>query len=294
MTGVIRDLRELVREVAARLEAAGVPSPRNDAEELVAEILCGTDSGSMRGWIAYGDSSFTVDDERGARLEAAVARRESREPLQHILGWAAFRQWAVEVGPGVFTPRPETELVAGAAVDAALARAESTDGDVTVVDLCSGSGAIAKSVAGEVPEAMVIAVELSDDAIPYLERNTSRMPNVSVVHADAVTFRHGGPVDIVVSNPPYIPPDAEPTEPEVRDHDPAQALYGLGDDGLQVPRGVIDAAWEMLVSGGVLIMEHADVQGAAARAYAESRGFEWCETRRDLTGRDRFLVAIRP
>ncbi|MEX0913439.1 MAG: HemK/PrmC family methyltransferase, partial [Demequina sp.] len=230
-----------------------------------------------------------------------LARRAQREPLQHITGVAHFRGLDLEVGPGVFIPRPETETVAQAAIDAALSAQPGRDGMVRVTDLGAGSGAIGLAVAAEVPHALVSLVEASDEASVYLRLNVrAASPEVRkrtrTVFADARRcLRHfDSCADVVVTNPPYIPPGAVPVDPEVAEFDPPEALYGLGDDGLNVPRAIIDEAARLLRVGGVLIVEHGDAQGAALREYVDS--LEWWDgahTRQDLTGRDRMLVAQR-
>jgi release factor glutamine methyltransferase len=233
-------------------------------------------------------------------LDLAAGRRAAREPLQHILGFAPFRTLTLEVGPGVFVPRPETELVAGRAIDAALEVA-ATGVAPRVADLCAGSGAIGIAVATEVPSAEVSLVELDPAAFAYLARNVAAQgaevrDRLDAMRADARTalLAANGTLDVVVSNPPYIPPGATPREQEVADHDPAVALFGLGPDGLEIPRGITAAAARLLRSGGVFIMEHGDEQGAAVRTILAATG-EWSEivTAADHTARDRFVVATR-
>ena len=182
-------------------------------------------------------------------------------PLQHLTGQAHFRRLTLAVGPGVFVPRPETEVTAGHAIDAASA----VGPDAVVVDLCTGSGAIALAVKDELPAARVLAVELSDLAHGWAVANRDRLGlDVEVRLGDATTAFDDleGAVDVVVSNPPYIPVGAVPVDPEVRDHDPAVALYGGSADGLAVPLAVAARAAVLLRAGGVLVMEHADSQGA--------------------------------
>jgi release factor glutamine methyltransferase len=286
-----------IRWAAARLAAAGVPSPRVDAETLLAHAL-GTGRAEVRR-LAVLDRDLPA--EAGDRFAADVERRAAREPLQHLTGTAPFRHLELAVGPGVFVPRPETEQVAQAAVDE-VARVVARDGAAVVVDLCTGSGAIALAVATEVPGARVHAVELDAAAHGWAERNvvaTTHGAAPAVVHlvrGDARTALRDldGTVDVVVSNPPYVPPGAVPRDPEVADHDPAVALYGLGDDGLEVPRGVTAAAARLLRPGGLYVMEHAEVQAAAARAMvAGVGGFDAASTLDDLTGRPRMVVARR-
>jgi release factor glutamine methyltransferase len=286
-----------VRSTAQRLADAGVPSPEVDAVALIAHTL-GWESSAVRVAAARDD-----DWPAGADLdllETRVTRRIDREPLQHITGHAHFRGLELEVGPGVFIPRPETEVVAQAAIDAAR-EAASGGQPVRVTDLCAGSGAIGLAVANEVPNALVTLVEASEEAWVYLRMNVRRQPpevreRIRCVLADARNcLRHfDACADVVVTNPPYIPSNAVPIDPEVAHHDPPQALYGLGPDGLGVPRDIVDEAVRLLRIGGLLIMEHGDLQGEALRAFAESSVYwEDVATLKDLTGRDRMLVARR-
>jgi release factor glutamine methyltransferase len=234
---------------------------------------------------------------------ALVERRGNREPLQHLLGTAPFRYVELAVGPGVFVPRPETEVVAGAAIDEAAARAESGISPL-VVDLCTGSGAIAVSVAHEVPGARVVAVELSPEALVWAARNVAGTA-VVLLEGDATAALPGladavGVTDVVVSNPPYIPRDAAVRDPEVLAFDPPLALWGDGADGLDVVRGVAARAAVLLRAGGLFVVEHADVQGetavAALRAVLDpdgTPGFTGVADHLDLTGRPRYATARR-
>jgi len=230
------------------------------------------------------------------RYRALVARRAAREPLQHILGFAWFRHVRLLVRPGVFVPRPETEVVAGAAIDEARSITRRTP---LVVDLCTGTGAIAASVADEVPTASVIAVDAEPAAVDLARTNLAAFDDraraeLADVTASGLLAELAGCVDVLVSNPPYIPSDAVPVDPEVHEHDPARALYGGGADGLDVPRAVIAAARRLLRSGGLLAMEHGDEQGPSVRELVESDGgFDRPQTRQDLTGRDRYVIARR-
>ena len=272
----------MVRRAAGTLAAAGVASPEHDAAELLAHVL-----GTTRGRLALVDS---LTREQQEAYDGLVERRAGREPLQHLTGTAAFRHVELAVGPGVFVPRPETELLAGWGIDRAR---EVTDRAPVVVDLCTGSGAIALSVATEVPSAEVHAVELDRGAWQWAARN---------LEGSGVDLREGdmasafgeldGTVDVVLCNPPYIPLDAyDSVEPEARDHDPQLALFS-GDDGLSALRVLEQAAARLLRPAGVVGAEHADVQGGAAPAVFSSSG-RWAEVRdhRDLTGRPRFLTA---
>lgn len=261
-------VRDVLFDAEHRLTAAGVPSPSVDSAEIVAYAL-----GTTRSRLFLRDA---VTDEQKVRVEQLLTRRLARVPLQHLLGTAAFRRIELAVGPGVFIPRPETELVAEAGIRELLDRPQS---DRVAVDLCAGSGAIALSLAIEAPGSRVHAVELSDDAVEWTRRNAASLQErvqgqgseVVIHHHDATTAADpqgplselAGTVAVVVTNPPYIPDYMVPRDPEVRDHEPKLALYG-GDDGLDVVRGVLRTAAILLRPGGLLVVEHADVQGAAA------------------------------
>lgn len=285
------DVRSVLHDVAGHLRTAGVPSPQVDAELLVCHAYGVTRAELLQASILRRPLGALGDD---AGLASLVTRRAAREPLQHLTGRAPFRTVELAVGPGVFVPRPETEQVAQVAIDEVLARVRAA-GTARVVDLCTGSGAIALAVATEVPGAEVWAVELDGAAHAWAERNLDGT-GVHLVRGDARTALSelDGTCDVVVSNPPYVPPGAVPREPEVADHDPAVALYGLGADGLEVPRGISDAAARLLRPGGLLVLEHAEVQSAAARAMVLDTGvLVGPRTLPDLAGRDRMVVARR-
>lgn len=293
MTGAAAPtMRTLVDAASRVLAEAGVGSPRHDASALAAHAL-----GLPRLDLVLAPPVPEGFTEQFAEL---VERRRRREPLQHIVGSTVFRYLTLRVERGVFVPRPETEAVAQVAVDEA-ARLATEGRSALVVDLCCGAGGIALSVATEVPDSRVVAVDASPEAVALTRHNEAsaagarpvRIERGDVRDPDLLADLHGT-VDVLVSNPPYIPPDAVPVDPEVRDHDPDLALYGGGTDGLEVPRAVLAAAARLLVPGGLLVMEHAEVQDIAARAAAEETGaFERVETRPDLTGRPRMLVARR-
>ena len=289
MTGAAVRPRALVAEAAARLRDAGVASPEHDAAELLAHVL-----GTTRSRLTLVEG---VPPEQAEEYAALVARRASREPLQHLTGVAFFRHAELAVGPGVFVPRPETELLAGWAVEQAQAVAATGETPV-VVDLCTGSGAIARSVADEVPVARVHAVELSEDAFPWAQRN---------LEGSGVDLRQGdmasafddlaGQVHVVVCNPPYIPLDAwESVAVEARDHDPHLALFS-GRDGLDALKVLERRAAYLLVPGGVVGAEHADEQGPDG-LYGGAPGVftatgRWVDVRDhpDLAGRARYTTA---
>lgn len=272
--------RALLAEASRRLEEAGCASPRRDAELLLAHVL-----GVGLGRLPLVEE---VDPEAAAAYDALVSRREAREPLQHLTGEAGFRRRTLAVGPGVFVPRPETELLAGWAIEQATPLERPV-----VVDLCTGSGAIAAAIADEVPHARVHAVELDPGALAWAERNLAGT-NVDLRAGDfAAAFDDLlGEVDVLTCNPPYIPLEAwESVEPEARDHDPDLALYS-GDDGLVAMRVLAQRAAELLRPGGVVGAEHADVQGESAPAVFRATG-RWGEVtdHRDLSGRARFVTA---
>ncbi len=274
--------RQVVTEATERLRAAGVASPEHDAAELLAHVL-----GTSRGQLPL---LGPVSEAARRQYDDLVARRAAREPLQHLTGVAHFRHVTLSVGPGVFVPRPETELLAGWAIEQALALEAPV-----VVDLCTGSGAIARALADEAPYARIHAVELDDGAYLWAERNLAGT-GVDLRHGDFTTAFDDlvGGVDVVVSNPPYVPLEAwESVAVEARDHDPHLALFS-GDDGLDAIRLLARRAAELLRPGGVVGGEHADVQGAAAPAVFAADG-RWEEVRdhRDLSDRPRFLTARR-
>jgi release factor glutamine methyltransferase len=273
-----------LRSATATLAAAGVASPDHDAAELLAHVL-----GTTRSRLPLAGE---LAPQRREEYDALVQRRARREPLQHLLGSAAFRYVELAVGPGVFTPRPETELLAGWGIDRAREVLASGRAPV-VIDLCTGSGAIALAVATEVPEAQVHAVELSEEALAWAAKNLA---------GSGVDLRHGdmagafpdldGAVDVVLCNPPYIPLDAYLTvAEEARVHDPHLALFS-GEDGLEAMRVVEQVAARLLRPSGVVGAEHADVQGESAPAVFSASG-RWTDVRdhRDLAGRPRYTTA---
>ncbi|MFC7550989.1 peptide chain release factor N(5)-glutamine methyltransferase, partial [Plantactinospora sp. GCM10030261] len=286
-----------VGRAAARLAAAGLPSARAEAELLTAYVL-----GVARGRLALADG---LDAGELTRLDGLVSRRVGHEPLQHLLGTAPFRHIELAVGPGVFVPRPETELLAGWGIEAVRAgsgaAAPGGEASVTVVDLCGGSGAIALSVANEVPEAAVVAVERSGPALDWLRRNAAARaaagdPPIRVVAGD-VTDRGllpelTGRVDLVLCNPPYVPV-ATSVPAEVARHDPAEAVFG-GSDGLAVIRSVIVLAARLLRPGGRFGVEHDDTHGAAVPDLLRADGrFAEVDEHPDLAGRRRFRAGRR-
>lgn len=287
--GTERERPSLAIARAARaLAEAGVEAPRAEAELLAAYVL-----GVPRGRLALADG-FGADDLD--RFEALVGRRVAREPLQHLTGVAGFRHLELAVGPGVFVPRPETELLAGWGIEQGRRHPAPL-----VVDLCSGSGAIALSVGQELPDARVVAVERSPAALAWLRRNAADRaaagdPPIEVVAADVtdpeLLAELVGRVDVLLCNPPYVPRSVA-VPPEVAGHDPDEAVFG-GADGLAVIRPVIGRAAELLRPGGVLGVEHDDTHGAAVPDLLARDGrFTAVAEHRDLVGRPRFATASR-
>jgi release factor glutamine methyltransferase len=267
------------------LAEAGVESAPVDALHLAAHLR-GEDVSETRRVMVLGG----VEAPEG--YADLVAERASRVPLQHLTGRAYFRGLELEVGPGVFVPRPETELLVDLAVRSIAGREAPL-----VVDLATGSGAIALAVKQEWPVATVYAVELTDLAHAWAVRNRDRLGlDVTVERGDA---RHAypelsGSVDVVTCNPPYIPDDQVPVDPEVRDHDPVEALYGGSADGLALPLAMAARAAELLRDGGTLVMEHAETQGAALpRALAGTGDWDKVVDHVDQLGRPRCVVATR-
>lgn len=284
-------LRGEVDAAIAALTAAGVSSPRADAVLLAGHVI-GVDRSELDRRLLLGGEIDT------GRYRALVAERAARVPLQHLTGTTAFRGLELQVGPGVFVPRPETE----AAVDHVLAALHDLEAPV-VLDLGTGSGALALAIADEAPQARVIAVELSEHALAWAARNIAAtgLP-VDLVAADATLDPRSVPelaplvggVDVVVSNPPYIPLGMVPLEPEVAEHDPQVALYGGSEDGLAIPLRVATSAARLLRPGGLLVMEHADGQGETLpRALTATGVWDEVDDHLDLAGRPRTTTARR-
>lgn len=322
MTNEIPSLAILRARSIERLTDCEIDSAATDVDQLLMYVLEVNRAGLLL---------TELNEDQLRRFEALLERRASREPLQHLTGKAYFRNLELEVGPGVFVPRPETEVL----VDHALRSLQQTLATVpttplgavqtSIVDLCSGSGAIALALATElslatepnttshalVLPATVYAVELDEAAVKWTRRNAGRVssglaPGVSlkVVQADARTAateelaRLRGQVAVVTCNPPYIPDDAIPRDPEVRDHDPEVALYG-GPDGLDIVYEIVQTAADLLYPGGILLIEHGDEQGEAGGELGvpyvvrENGAFIDVVDHSDLTGRPRVTVSVR-
>ena len=284
------ELAQVLTRATAAL--AQVPSPRVDAELLAAHLLYDGSRSRLQHAALMGER---LTPAQVAEYEALVARRAAREPLQHITGRAPFHHLELSVGPGVFVPRPETELLVEEALKVLSARAESATGQLRIVDLCTGSGAIAAAVKSELPNAQVFAVELSEEAIPYARKNLESL-GVHLVQGDALTAltELAGRFDAVLSNPPYIPSANVPADPEAALHDPEMALYGGGADGLKMPSAIAARAYELLAPGGFFMMEHDDTQEGAVAELLARVGFERCYPVRDLNGRPRHSAGYKP
>jgi release factor glutamine methyltransferase len=277
-----------IESATKRFEEAGIESAGADAE-ILASFVLGINRGELLSKTIT-DESFGEED--ALKFEELVAKRAQRFPLQHLTGYAYFRALELKVGPGVFVPRFETEVVTQLAVDALRAIPSE---EPIAVDLATGSGAIALSLATEVPNAKIYAVELSADALVYTRENFARYaPNAELRQGDlADAFGDlDGQVDVLISNPPYIPDEMIPIYPEVHLHDPSLALYG-GTDGLDLIRKVDASARRLLRPGGSLIIEHADMQGKAVQELLLASGWRNVATHKDLAGRDRATTGTR-
>ena len=290
MLAMMSLLLDEVALAALRLAEAGIESPRADAELIAASVHN----------VRRGELHTVRDFDFDARFWAEIARRAAREPLQHITGSAHFRYLELEVGPGVFVPRPETEVMTGWAIDQ-LGKMDVAE--PVVVDLGTGSGAIALAIAQEVPRARVHAIEADPLARAWAERNVSKYVETAPYTAGRVMLHGGdfahalgeldGTVDLVISNPPYIPVGAY-VEPEVSEYDPPAALWS-GTDGLNAIRAVERAARRLLRPGGLVAVEHGAQQGAAVYwVFPEEQGWRDTRNNKDLAGRDRFVTAVWP
>lgn len=273
-------VRRAIEDAAADLAAAGVDSARVDAELLAAHV-----AGVSRSTLMFLDP----DPDFLPRYRDLVDRRAQRIPLQHLTGEAHFGPVTLRVGPGVFIPRPETEALLEWAMKLPLPL------HPVIIDLCSGSGALAVALAHTLPQAHVIAVEKSPEALVYTRRNCAGT-GVEVIEADVnapgLLADHNGRVDLVVANPPYIP-DAAELDPEVAEHDPAQALFG-GPDGMAIIVPIVELAARLLRPGGHLGIEHDDTTSdQTVTAVSREGTFGDVTARHDLTGRPRFVTGIR-
>lgn len=274
-------VRQAVAAATVRLAAAGVASPRIDAELLAAHV-----AGVDRGRLMFLDDA---DEQFRQAYDELVAARSRRIPLQHLIGTAPFGPLTLTVGPGVFIPRPETEALLE------WASTRQLPGNPLIVDLCTGSGALALALAARWPDARVLAVENSPAALEFARRNATGT-RVEILDADVTAPgllpELDGRVDLLVSNPPYIP-EAAVLEPEVAEHDPVTALFG-GPDGMSVIRPIVTLAARWLRDGASCAVEHDDTTSElSVGAFVDDGHFTEVTARRDLAGRPRFVTATR-
>ena len=292
------DVRSVLIDATQRLQSSGIESARTDAELLLCHVL-----GTTRTHLL---TAHELTREQHMQFERLLSKRMSRYPLQHLTGLAPFRYLELEIGPGALVPRPETEVV----VEAALRHLRTLPTGARVLDLCSGAAPIAIAIATEVPQVVVIGIEKFAEAQhwgrrnleKYADRVRERGSTLELVDGDvtdvATYASYANSVDVVISNPPYIPDGMVPRDPEVALHDPKPALFG-GEDGLDIVRPLLDGAATVLKPGGLLVIEHADSQGEAAGAagmpaVVRAHGrFVDVVDHLDLAGRPRYVTAIR-
>ena len=279
----VREALKDAKEQLALSEIDGI-----DAEILLAHVL-GISRMDLhnplvleRTLASLGDTSIALDT-----FHDLLARRILHEPLQYITGIAYFRNLELKVGPGVLVPRPESELLVGAV----LTHISNLPAPVSVVDLGSGSGALALAIATEAPNSRVIAVEKSDEAVVWLKKNVEAIiEDLRIVHSDVSDALIGIKCDVVIANPPYIQDESDLPR-DIVEHEPAIALFG-GKDGMDAPRAFIAASARLLKSGGLLAIEHNELQGSLI-ADALSHDFQEIQLHQDLVGRPRWTSAIR-
>ena len=271
-------VRQALERTAERLDTAGCETPRVDAELLVAHVLGTTRSGV----VADGDRPLT--EAEAASLAALVERRSVREPLAYVLGEWGFRRLTLEVDRRVLVPRPETEIV----VERCLARIGGLMAP-RVLDVGTGSGAIALAIADEHPDARVTGIDISADALAVARANALRTGlAVQFLQGDLFAGLQEGPWSLVVSNPPYVrADDADGLQPEVRDWEPAVALVAEG-----ATEAVARGAGAVLEPGGALVLEVADGDAARVAALLRKLGYEDVNVTHDLTGRERVVDGV--
>lgn len=278
----VQTVGRAVEEAAARLATAGVPEPRADAAVLAAHALGTTRAGLVTA------ARDPLAPAAGARLAHLVARRATREPLHYLVGVREFWSLPFAVDRRVLIPRPETELV----VETAL---RVVPGARRVLDVGTGSGAVAAALARELPRAHVWASDVDPDALTVARANLGRhAPRVGLVRGDLLGFCRAGALDLIVSNPPYVAADElERLEPEIRTHEPRQALAG-GADGLAALRALVAAAPAVLRPGGWLVVEMGAGQAPAVGGFVERDGrYAGAHTVCDAAGIERVLAAER-
>ncbi|UQX09594.1 peptide chain release factor N(5)-glutamine methyltransferase [Candidatus Mycobacterium methanotrophicum] len=278
---MITRLRCAIDSATALLADAGINSARFDAEELAAHL-----TGTERGRLPLIDSP---DDAFFDRYHAAIAARSQRVPLQHITGTAAFGPLTLSVGPGVFIPRPETEAMLE------WATAQRLPETPVIIDVCTGSGALALALAHHWPAARILGVDDCNAALDYARKNTAGT-TIELLRADAtdpgLLTDLDGHVDLLVANPPYVP-EAVQLEPEVSQYDPPHAVFA-GPDGMTVITAIIRLAGRWLRPGGFFAVEHDDTTSLSTHELVGSAGrFDDVVARTDLTGRPRFVTARR-
>ena len=279
----VRETLKDAKEQLALSEIDGI-----DAEILLAHVL-GISRMDLhnplvleRTLASLGDTSIALDT-----FHDLLARRILHEPLQYVTGTAYFRNLELKVGPGVLVPRPESELLVGAV----LTHISNLPAPVSVVDLGSGSGALALAIATEAPNSRVIAVEKSDEALVWLKKNVEAIiEDLRIVHSDVSDALIGIKCDVIIANPPYIQDESDLPR-DVVEHEPAIALFG-GKDGMDAPRAFIAASSRLLKSGGLLAIEHNELQGSLI-ADALAKDFQEIQLHQDLVGRPRWTSAIR-
>ena len=275
-------VRDLIRSAKEQLAKSGYNEV--DAEILFAHLL-GISRMQLHNPIELEKALENIGD-IAEDYHQIINRRLSHEPLQYITGVAHFRELELEVGPGVLVPRPESELM----VSYLLALIEQSSGIVSVIDLGSGSGALAIALSTECDRVRAIAVENSKDALFWLHRNVAKyVPEMRVVESDVADALHEVKADFVIANPPYVPDDQE--LPEDVKREPNVALFG-GVTGLEIPKQFIEAAARLLKSGGVLAIEHTELQGSAISGLLEEM-FINIELHYDLNDRPRWTSAVK-
>lgn len=283
---------EAARTLTGAFTRAGLDSPEADARVLLCHVL-GLSSADLARARATGS---LLDDDAAGPLNALSARRVERVPLQHLTGTAPFRYLDLQVGPGCLIPRPETELLVDqvlAFLDRTASARAGSDGcgrPADVLDLGTGSGALAASVAHERPGTRVTGVDLSSEALAWAEKNTVGL-GVALVQADGTESRREfeRAFDAIICNPPYVPESERPIQAEAL-ADPGMALFGGSEDGLAIPLAMLERASEWLRPGGFLAMEHAELQGEPLREAFFAAGFGAVATLQDYTQRDRMTV----
>jgi release factor glutamine methyltransferase len=280
------NVREILKDAKAQLALSEIDSV--DAEILLAHVL-GISRMDLHNPLVL-ERTLDVIDDKNVLLETfhnLLARRILHEPLQYITGSAYFRNLELKVGPGVLVPRPESELLVGAV----LTHIANLPAPVSVIDLGSGSGALALAIATEAANSRVIAVEKSDEALVWLKKNVEAIvEDLRIVHSDVKDALLGIKCDVVIANPPYIETESDLPR-DVVEYEPAIALFG-GKDGMDAPREFISAASRLLKPGGLLAIEHNEVQGTLI-ANELARDFDEIRLHEDLVGRPRWTSAIR-